>query len=256
MSSRNLPPSYASTNIPTCCTCACFLLSEVEKSAPNLSKTEHANRQLECCRRFICGRCIDLNPRFAHYCPFCQTSTKLESSFSQLPPSYSPPEPLEPGLVASSSNCTDPPPYQSVVLETIVDSKGVIHYLRSTDSVLSLSLLYNIPPSILRSANGLFADNLLSARRWIFIPFSASFPPGSLSQSPHPVNPDEEDSKTRLKRFQLQTKCVDYKMAQWYLSQAGGSEKRAVEMWRDDEAWEKSHPNVLKDSRQMGKVRR
>ncbi|KAK3375164.1 hypothetical protein B0H63DRAFT_269231 [Podospora didyma] len=64
-----------------CCTCA-TLLSAVPRVSPLSEKPLPYNRRLEeCCGRVICGSCINKNPRFSGYCPYCQTpSTSTPSS--------------------------------------------------------------------------------------------------------------------------------------------------------------------------------
>lgn len=249
LSATSMPPC-PSEDTRTCCTCAGFLIPMEFQSELYLDKLAETSRQFECCGRYICGRCIHSNPRFLKYCPFCQTSTRSSLSFRQLPPSYSPSIPQGHGNVELSSGCSSPPSYKPIASELpvtkVASSKGVIHYLRTTDTILSLSILYKMDPVTIRAANGLFADTLLPARRTVIIPFTKSFPQGSVSMSPNSSDPGVDDSKVRLKRFQLQTKCVDYKMAQWYITQAGGDERKAVETWKDDEAWEKLHPNRTK----------
>lgn len=66
----------------------------------------------------------------------------------------------------------------------------------------------------LRRANKLFGnDNVIHARHYLFIP---GYTGPSLSCEPE----DDEESEMRkvaLKRFQLLSKCVDYKMATIYM---------------------------------------
>jgi len=68
--------------------------------------------------------------------------------------------------------------------------------------------------SEIRRANKLFGnDNLIHARHYLVIP---GYTGPSLSREPE----DDEESEMRkvaLKRFQLMSKCVDYKMATIYM---------------------------------------
>jgi hypothetical protein len=158
------------------------------------------------------------NPRFATYCPFCPASTRI------LPPSYA---------AEASSSAALPPEYTTSEtkgkLEAVDD---VIHFIRATDTLPGLALLYNVPPIVLRSHNRLWSDHLLVARSAIAIP--ASHYQG---ESHSPAAEEGNDKKCLLKRFQITTKCVDVKMAEAYLDAAGGRLEEAVDAWRGDEGW-------------------
>jgi hypothetical protein len=66
----------------------------------------------------------------------------------------------------------------------------------------------------IRRANTLFgSDNLIHARHYILIPGYAGL---SLSSEPEETE-ETEMRKVTLKRFQLISKCVDYKMATIYM---------------------------------------
>jgi hypothetical protein len=108
----------------------------------------------------------------------------------------------------------------------------VIHFVRATDTLPGLALLYNVPLGVLRSHNRLWSDHLLVARSAISIPAS-HYRGGSHS----PAAEEGDDKKCLLKRFQITTKCVDVKMAEAYLDAAGGRLEEAVETWRADEGW-------------------
>lgn len=116
----------------------------------------------------------------------------------------------------------------------------MLHFVRSSDSVASLSLLYGVPLDELRVHNRLFADNLLHARHAVRIP--GTYYSGS-SHSSTPVDGEEEETrKSKTKRFQLQTKCIDPEMAEVYLKEAGWDECLAKERWQADERWASEHP--------------
>ena len=74
--------------------------------------------------------------------------------------------------------------------------------------------MYRVPVQEIRRANNLFGnDNLIHARHFVLIP---GFHGPSLSNEP--VETEEvEMQKVALKRFQLVSKCVDYKMATIYM---------------------------------------
>src|SRR5271156_194334 len=171
---------------------------------------------------------LQAKPRLEDYCPRCQlryTDDPSKTPFSPVPPSY---ESLLPPYSLS--------PHPNVPLQ---DSKGpgCIHYLRHNDTLIGLSLMYKIPLQDIRRANNLFGnDNLMHARHYVFIP---GYHGPSLSREPE--EPEEvEIRKIALKRFQLISKCVDYKMATIYMENSGWNIEAAVEKYNDDIAWEKA----------------
>jgi len=118
-----------------CCTCA-SLLSGVPRFAPGSEKPLPNDKRLDCCGRIICGNCIHKNPRFAGYCPYCQTSGRSTPSSSATtttttatiikaqaqqqqepgfedPPPYNDNEPEERAAAATTEKDEkpEPPPY-------------------------------------------------------------------------------------------------------------------------------------------------
>ena len=74
--------------------------------------------------------------------------------------------------------------------------------------------MYKIPVQDIRRANNLFGnDNLLHARYSVLIP---GYHGPSLGREREETEEDEM-RKIALKRFQLVSKCVDYKMATIYM---------------------------------------
>jgi len=74
--------------------------------------------------------------------------------------------------------------------------------------------MYKVPVPEIRRANNLFGnDNLIHARHFILIP---GYHGPSLSNEPEETE-EVEMRKLALKRFQLVSKCVDYKMATIYM---------------------------------------
>lgn len=74
--------------------------------------------------------------------------------------------------------------------------------------------MYKVPIQEIRRANNLFgSDNLIHARHFILIP---GYHGPSLSNEPEETE-EVEIRKVALKRFQLVSKCVDYKMATIYM---------------------------------------
>lgn len=121
--------------------------------------------------------------------------------------------------------------------------EDVLHFVRPSDTVPSLSILYGVLPAVIRHHNRLFSDHLLLARQTIVIPGSYYRGP---SFSATPVGGEEEETKkSKLKRFQIRTKCVDLKMAEFYLEDARWSEKLAEQTWWKDEHWVRSREGAL-----------
>ena len=74
--------------------------------------------------------------------------------------------------------------------------------------------MYKVPVQEIRRANNVFGnDGLLHARRFVLIP---GYKGPSLSNEPE-ESEEVEMRKVALKRFQLVSKCVDYKMATVYM---------------------------------------
>ncbi|EXJ90134.1 hypothetical protein A1O3_03203 [Capronia epimyces CBS 606.96] len=232
----------------SCCTCATLLTDvKVPYDAESEKPLLH-NRRLECCSRQICATCQYQNPRFQSYCPFCQISSgpsALPKDGLRLPPSYtrspqsssrgraeSPPpsyaDAITPRRLPDPSTGTAPPRH----------TEDTLHFVGSQDSLQSLSLAYKVPVPTLRQHNNLYSDQLLVARKWILIPKSHYTGP-SLSTPP---NPDEEERKTKLRRWMVATKCADYDVAALYLKGSDYNLDLALQAFRADEEWEKNHP--------------
>lgn len=197
---------------PSCCTCAAFLSSISPTYDEKTEKPARHERRLGCCDRVICARCITDNPRFARYCPYCQTAETSESEHGRLdPPEYSPPD----GTAASRDNDL-PPPYIDPTGTSIHDRKGpepapdVLHFVNpDRDTVASLSLQYDVPAQVLRRVNGLYSDHLIPARRTVIIP--GEYYKGGVSLSPRPVEGEEEESrKAKIRRWMVACKVAEY----------------------------------------------
>lgn len=118
------------------------------------------------------------------------------------------------------------------------DTEDTVHFVGPEDSLQSLSLAYKIPGDVLRRHNNLYSDQLLAARKWIVVPRSHYAGP-SLSTPP---DPGEEARKTTLRRWMVATKCVDYGVAMLYLKGTDYDLDIAVDAFKADEEWERSHP--------------
>uniref|UniRef100_L2G946 Thiamine biosynthetic bifunctional enzyme n=1 Tax=Colletotrichum fructicola (strain Nara gc5) TaxID=1213859 RepID=L2G946_COLFN len=148
------------------------------------------------------------NPRFASYCPYCQTSSNPATSV--LPP-----------------NLKDPPAYTSVArsnLHVSGPSAPPPPYTATTnhDTVASLSLRYG-------------------GRKTVLIP--GEYYAAGISLSPRPIEGEEEElRKSKIRRFMTGCKVSDYDVAVLYLEQAGYDLEEAMEAFAADEVWERDHP--------------
>ncbi|KAF1811762.1 hypothetical protein P152DRAFT_398815 [Eremomyces bilateralis CBS 781.70] len=229
----------------SCCTCAAFLSSIPPTYDEKTEKPAQHERRLGCCGRVICSRCITDNPRFAQYCPYCQTSTAAPSPSLDLsdPPAYSPPS-----LTATDIDDELPPPYINPEGVQVGDAKDaapapdVLHFINADrDSMSSLSLQYNVPIQALRRANGLYSDHLLIARRTLLIP--GEFYKGGVSLSPRPIDGEAAEArKAKIRRWMVACKVAEYDIAVLYMTQHDYDLDAAVHAFRDDARWELEHP--------------
>lgn len=236
----------------TCCTCARLPSAapppfdeKTEKTAPLPS------RRLECCQRTICATCIDENPRFATYCPFCQISTVPSSLPQGLrdPPAYSPPPSPRPHHATLAHPPDEPPAYAITVppsdpekASTSPPAEDVLHFVdASRDTLASLSLRYGVPIEALRKTNSLYSDHLLAARKTVLIP--GEYYKGGVSLSPRPIEGEEEEiRKGKVRKWMVACKVAEYDLALLYLKQADYDLDLAIEAYRADEKWEQEHP--------------
>ncbi|KAG7290552.1 hypothetical protein NEMBOFW57_000555 [Staphylotrichum longicolle] len=137
------------------------------------------------------------------------------------------------------------------------------HHLRhppdpNPDTLLSLSLQYNLAPSTLRRHNRLpnDADYLLAARHTLLIPTTTTTttdtpdekrPAGPVaavvSLSPHPPeSAAERERKVTIRRWMVACKEPDYDTAVVYLEESGYDFQAAVRRYREDGEWERRHP--------------
>lgn len=226
------------SGVEACCTCATLLSDTKVPYDTESEKPICLDRRLECCRRTICATCQYKNSRFQTYCPFCQISsepTALPPTGLRLPPSY-----------ASTSRTLGedlPPSYASVSALYVNGSsppatEDVVHFLNAEDTMPSLSLAYGVPPPVLRAHNKVHSDQLLAARKWVLIPRSHyNGPPLST-----PPDPEEEERKTKLRRWMIATKCAEYSVATLYLKGSDYSLEVAIEAFKADERWERDNP--------------
>ena len=116
--------------------------------------------------------------------------------------------------------------------------EGTLHFLNhAQDTISSLSLRYNIPAVLIRSANNIGSDHLLAGRRTVLIPGRR------VSLSPRPIEGEEEERrKAKIRRWMVACKVSDYDVAVFYLEQADYDFDHAIEAYFADEAWERDHP--------------
>ncbi|PQE02972.1 thiamine biosynthetic bifunctional enzyme protein [Rutstroemia sp. NJR-2017a BVV2] len=160
-------------------------------------------------------------------------------------------------------------------------AEDVLHFIdHARDTMQSLSLRYGVPIDVLRRKNGVTADHLLLARRTVLIP--GEWYKGGVSLSPRPVEGEEEERKKSIvRRFMVGCKVAElvdwslealhgdirvigygmanmgayrYDVAILYLEQANYDLEMAMDVYKDDERWEKEHP-VPGNGKGKGKTR-
>ncbi|KAI0200518.1 hypothetical protein F4808DRAFT_429244 [Astrocystis sublimbata] len=238
------------TTVESCCTCA-TPLDEVARL--NESEKPFPDRSLECCPRVICGRCINGNPRFSSYCPYCQIS---QDKNNVLPPGLKAPPSYASSVGTSKTFELAPPPYspnppdrkshdvtnEKCAAQDDEPVEDTLHFLNHAhDSINSLSLRYGVPAAALRRANNISSDHLIAGRRTCIIP--GQYYKGGVSLSPRPVEGEEEEKrKAKLRRWMVACKVHDYDVALLYLENANYDLQLATDTYFADEEWEKTHP--------------
>ena len=214
--------------VHACATCASTFDAPFD---PISEKPLLVGRDLPCCGRSICSRCLNQNKRYETYCPYCQITTDPSPILPQGlrdPPAYGsaanekrnipkPEEPDEDGndddvLPAYSEHHANHPPPSSEKHSPNADNapaQDVLHFVTPNDSIRSLSLAYQIPISALRNANNIYSDHLLQARRTVLIP--GEYYKGGVSLSPRPVEGEEEEiRKGKVRRWMMGCKVAEY----------------------------------------------
>ncbi|KAK5116439.1 hypothetical protein LTR62_007987 [Meristemomyces frigidus] len=254
--------------IPACATCASTYDSPID---PASEKPLLPGRQLPCCHRSICARCLNQNKRYETYCPYCQITTEPSSLPQGLkdPPGYSSfteqsgPPPREkhndeqeeeelPAYTPTDSSSH----YPNEKSEPIETAPDVLHFLNPEDSMGSLALAYGVPINALRKANNVFSDHLIQGRRTVIIP--GEYYKGGISLSPQPPEGEEEEVRRgKVRRWMIAVKVADipvrlrYDVALLYLQQAEWDLEVAIQAYQDDERWEREHP--MEGKRKVGK---
>lgn len=202
----------------SCATCATSYSSPL---SPLTEKPLLPGRQLPCCDRSICARCLNQNKRYETYCPYCQITTEpsLLPQVLRDPPAY---EALKeygvppPGEQEGGEGEEELPEYSSLDSVRVDGEKGrkeeaapdVLHFLTPEDSMRSLALAYGVPINALRKANNVFSDHLIQARRTVLIP--GEFYKGGVSLSPQPPEGEEEEIKrSKVRRWMMACKVAE-----------------------------------------------
>ena len=195
-----------------CATCASRFDSPLD---PLSEKPLLPGRDLDCCGRSICSRCLNQNKRYETYCPYCQISTQpsLLPQGLKDPPAYSP---LDNRLPPSRTLHDDELPayseHQAVQAPSEKQnhdvSEDVLHFLTPNDTMLSLSLAYGVPINALRKTNNVYADHLIQGRKTVLIP--GEYYKGGVSLSPQPLESEEEElKKNKTRRWQVACKVAE-----------------------------------------------
>ncbi|PPJ49733.1 hypothetical protein CBER1_02861 [Cercospora berteroae] len=233
-----------------CATCASRFDSPLD---PVSEKPLLPGRDLDCCGRAICSRCLNQNKRYETYCPYCQITTEpsLLPQGLKDPPAYS-----DDRLPPRRTVLDDEPPAYSEhqPVQPLLEKQNhkvaedVLHFLTPNDSMSSLSLAYGVPIDALRKTNNVFADHLIQGRKTVLIP--GEYYKGGVSLSPQPIESEEEElKKNKIRRWQVACKVAEYDVAQLYLKNAEWDLQAAIDAYRDDEQWEKDHPLEAKQQK-------
>ncbi|RIA86872.1 Carbohydrate-Binding Module Family 50 protein [Glomus cerebriforme] len=209
----------------------------------------------KCCNRWICDNCLEQNQRFYTYCPFCQEITftynkRNDNISNNTLPTY------EEVIYNDLNELNNSLKLNSVneKLNKKLDEKsnyGAIHYVKKDDTLIGLAFKYGIEIVDIRKANRLFDDNII-ARSTLIIP---NYVGPSLSEKLS----EEEEKKMLVKRFQIQSKCIDPIEARFYMEQSNYNIENATQLYRDDILWEMQHPikeksKLVKSKRNKSKV--
>lgn len=198
-----------------CCICSSLLETyDVKTEKPIVPE-----RQLPCCNRVICTRCLNQNPRYSTYCPYCQISTESSTLPQGLrdPPAYSTLDDRSLPPQEKEDQEEELPPYQhgnharlEVQHEKASDhpAPDVLHFLKPEDSLHYLSLAYGVPLNTLRRTNNVFADHLIQGRKTVLIP--GEYYKGGVSLSPQPLEGEEEEAKkNKVRRWMVACKVSE-----------------------------------------------
>ncbi|KAF2673123.1 hypothetical protein BT63DRAFT_421302 [Microthyrium microscopicum] len=189
----------------TCCVCAQVQDSRFSPYLDEKTEKEVAAHRYECCNREVCPPCLQSQPRFRSYCPYCQQASGAVQQPDSSKSAWA--RHARPGVEDSEKS------YDGM---TLIDglsedepAADVLHFVDpNNDSINSLAIRYAVPAKCLRHTNGIYSDHLLAARRSILIP--GEYYKGGVSLSPRPIEGEEEEArKGKLRRFQTTCKVPE-----------------------------------------------
>ena len=197
-----------------CATCAATYSSPLH---PASEKPLLPGRELPCCGRSICSRCLNQNKRYETYCPYCQITTEpsLLPQGLRDPPAYEE-TPLKVQRVEDDELEEELPAYSAHQPKPVLDEKGrqeepapdVLHFVTQGDSMNSLALAYGVPINALRRVNNVYSDHLVQGRRTLLIP--GEYYKGGVSLSPSPPEGEEEEMKRgKVRRWMVGCKVAE-----------------------------------------------
>ncbi|KAJ3335930.1 hypothetical protein HDU93_004059, partial [Gonapodya sp. JEL0774] len=114
-------------------------------------------------------------------------------------------------------------------------AKGVVHWVGPNDTLVGLSLRYNVSVESIRVANRLFTNSVFE-RGCLLIPVT------NYSGPLQDVRSEEDERKSLVKRFQIATKCVDTDECWSYMRRFDFFLEKALEEYWSDARWESDHP--------------
>ncbi|CAG8450866.1 13533_t:CDS:2 [Ambispora gerdemannii] len=234
----------------------------------------------KCCNRWVCNKCLQDNPRFFNYCPFCHRASDILSSSSRDVINNVNIESLneesnqERELVALCKGSDDLPLYQEIFTDDDGNQTNLPTYddvLRGLDSteqqqqqdekkqkltndekseygVIHYVRKEDTLPG-LAFKYGIGISDIRRANRLfddnIFARTSLIIP-NYFGPSLSEKQSKEDELKTLIKRFQLRSKCVDPTEAKYYMEQSNYNIDAATQAYRDDVLWEMQHPRQEK----------
>jgi len=133
---------------------------------------------------------------------------------------------------------SEPTPY---VAEVKVSDDGafLIHYISSKDTLVGISLKYNVKVDDIKRANNLFTGSL-NERETLIILGVSKIPKDV--EDPTDEMKEERERQRVTKRFQLATKCVSPEEAKFYLEDCAFNVDEAIKRYKEDTEWASKHP--------------
>ncbi|CAG8575321.1 7881_t:CDS:2 [Ambispora leptoticha] len=245
-----------------------------------LSSSSSSNRftpfLTKCCNRWICNKCLQNNPRFFNYCPFCHRVADISSSSSSDTINKINVESLNEGeLSAAYKNDDDfmknvePPSYREIfsddnnqtILPTYDDvlrglnsaeqqhpqqdekKQGLRDDEKSEYGVIHYVRKEDTLPGLAFKYGVDIADIRKANRLFdnnVFARASLIIP-NYFGPSLSEKQSKGDELKSLIKRFQLRSKCVDPAEAKYYMEQSNYDIDSATQAYRDDVLWEMQH---------------